>query len=156
MDKGRIAIIGLILAIIAIAKGVGMPEPRTGQNAPILATPTPSVANEIKQLISKHGLDPKLVSAIITVESAWQTEAIGTSGEVGLMQLMPKTALAFGVKNRKDPIQNVKGGIAYLAYCKRKTGKAYIRCYNAGEFKTHLPQAYAYEKKVLAAKAKLG
>jgi len=155
MDRGRIVIIAVILALILLAKGIGKPEAKQGQFAPVTATPTPLATpcpvDEIKKLISKHDIDPKVVKAIIKVESNWNPDAKGSSGELGLMQLMPATAKHFGVKNRLNPFQNVKGGIEYLAYCKQKTGKAYLRCYNAGEAKTELAAAYKYEKKVLAA-----
>jgi hypothetical protein len=47
----------------------------------------------------------------------------------------------------------VKGGIRFLAYCKQKTGKHYLRCYNAGEKGIHLPAAKKYEQKVMLALA---
>lgn len=154
MDRGRIVIIAVILALILIAKGIGKPEAKQGQFAPVTASPTPPATpcpvDEIKKLISKHDIDPKVVKAIIKVESNWNPDAKGTSGELGLMQLMPATAKHFGVKNRLDPFSNVKGGIEYLAYCKQRTGKAYLRCYNAGEAKINLPAAHKYERKVLA------
>jgi len=150
MDKNVITIIALILALIGLAKGIGQPEAKQGQNAPVLATPTPCPVKEIQGLLSQHNIDPKIVASVIQTESSWNPEAKGSSGEVGLMQLMPDTARFFSVKDRTDPIENVKGGIKFLAYCKEKTGKAYLRCYNAGEFKTELPTAKLYEKKVLA------
>ena len=58
---------------------------------------------------------PELVQAIIEVESAWQAHAMSTKGAVGLMQLMPATAVTFGVTNRFDVQQNIRGGVAYLA-----------------------------------------
>jgi soluble lytic murein transglycosylase-like protein len=153
MDRGRLIIIGAILALLLLAKGVGKPQPETGQFAPFLATPTPTTSpvDELKKLAISHSIQPKVVAAVIEVESQWRPEAKGTSGEVGLMQLMPATAKAFGVADRLDPFANVKGGIAYLAYCKQKTGELYLRCYNAGEKGVHLPAAKKYEKKVLAA-----
>ncbi|MFX5960860.1 transglycosylase SLT domain-containing protein, partial [Acinetobacter baumannii] len=35
-------------------------------------------------------------------------------GAVGLMQLMPETAEAMGVSDRRDPLQSIRGGIRYL------------------------------------------
>jgi len=57
----------------------------------------------------------ELVHSIIEVESAWNPRAVSTKGAVGVMQLMPATALTFGVTNRFDLEQNIRGGVAYLA-----------------------------------------
>ena len=57
----------------------------------------------------------ELVHSIIEIESGWQPRAISTKGAVGLMQLMPATALTFGVTNRLEIEQNIRGGVAYLA-----------------------------------------
>ena len=62
-----------------------------------------------------YQVPPELVHAIIEVESAWQANAISTKGAAGLMQLMPATAMTFGVTNRFDVQQNIRGGVAYLA-----------------------------------------
>lgn len=62
-----------------------------------------------------YGVPPDLVHAIIEVESAWQPHAVSSKGAVGLMQLMPATAVTFGVTNRFVAQDNVRGGVAYLA-----------------------------------------
>jgi soluble lytic murein transglycosylase-like protein len=62
-----------------------------------------------------YRVPPELVHAIIEIESAWQAHAMSNKGAAGLMQLMPATALTFGVTNRFDVQQNIRGGVAYLA-----------------------------------------
>jgi len=57
----------------------------------------------------------ELVHSIIEIESGWHPRAISNKGAVGLMQLMPATALKFGVTNRFEIEQNIRGGVAYLA-----------------------------------------
>lgn len=57
----------------------------------------------------------ELVHAIIEVESDWQAYAVSDKGAAGLMQLMPATAVRFGVMNRFEMAQNIQGGVAYLA-----------------------------------------
>ena len=57
-----------------------------------------------------------LVGAIIEVESAWQPNAVSPKGAAGLMQLMPATAITFGVTNRFEVEQNIRAGVAYLAH----------------------------------------
>ena len=57
-----------------------------------------------------------LVEAIIDEESAWNPFAVSPKGAVGLMQLMPETAARFGVRNRFRLDENIRGGVAYLAW----------------------------------------
>src|ERR1035441_5739041 len=54
----------------------------------------------------------ELVHSIIEVESGWQPHAVSNKGAVGLM---PATAVTFGVTNRFEIDQNIRGGVAYLA-----------------------------------------
>lgn len=58
----------------------------------------------------------ELVDAVIQVESGWNPYAISSRGAEGLMQLMPDTAIRFGVEDRFNVEQNVRGGVAYLAW----------------------------------------
>jgi soluble lytic murein transglycosylase-like protein len=58
----------------------------------------------------------QLVEAIIDVESGWNPYAVSDKGAVGLMQLMPETAYCFGVRNRFMIEENIRGGVAYLAW----------------------------------------
>ena len=62
----------------------------------------------------------ELVQAIIDEESAWNPYAISNKGAVGLMQLMPNTAVRFGVHNRFRIEQNIQGGVAYLAWLNKQ------------------------------------
>jgi soluble lytic murein transglycosylase-like protein len=56
------------------------------------------------------------VAAIIDEESGWNPYAVSNKGAVGLMQLMPRTAARFGVRNRFRLDENIRGGVAYLAW----------------------------------------
>ena len=58
----------------------------------------------------------ELVESVINVESNWNPSAVSPKGAVGLMQLMPATAFKFGVRNRFRIEENVRGGVAYLAW----------------------------------------
>lgn len=58
----------------------------------------------------------ELVEAVIDVESDWNPYAVSPKGAVGLMQLMPSTAAAFRVRNRFRVRDNIRGGVAYLAW----------------------------------------
>ena len=57
-----------------------------------------------------------LVMAVIDEESGWNPNAVSEKGAVGLMQLMPQTAMRFGVLNRFRLDENIRGGVAYLAW----------------------------------------
>ena len=58
----------------------------------------------------------ELVEAVIDVESQWNPYAVSPKGAVGLMQLMPRTAFVFRVRNRFWVEDNIRGGVAYLAW----------------------------------------
>ena len=71
---------------------------------------TPTIERAAKQ----HKLPTALIHAVITAESAYDSNAISHAGAVGLMQLMPGTARRYGVSNRRDPRANILGGTRYL------------------------------------------
>ena len=62
----------------------------------------------------------ELVVAIIEEESGWNPYAVSNKGAAGIMQLMPTTAVRFGVRNRFLVEENIRGGVAYLAWLKQK------------------------------------
>lgn len=66
----------------------------------------------------RRGLNPRLVKAIIAVESQFVPTALSHCGARGLMQLMPATAKDVGVKacDLWDPETNISAGTAYLAF----------------------------------------
>jgi hypothetical protein len=68
----------------------------------------------VEQLAHRHGVHPRLVSALMAVESDFDPTAISPKGAQGLMQLMPLIARHYRVYNPFDPQQNIEGGIRYL------------------------------------------
>lgn len=84
----------------------------------------------------RHGVDSRLVKAVIQTESAYHSTAISNKGAVGLMQLIPVTAQRFGVIDRTDPFQNIDGGTKYLKHLLtlfNGNKKLALAGYNAGE-----------------------
>jgi soluble lytic murein transglycosylase-like protein len=81
-------------------------------------------------------VDAALIQAVISVESGYNPSARSRAGAVGLMQLMPRTAKRYGVKNRLDPEQNIHGGARYLRDLKAQFDndlQLVLAAYNAGE-----------------------
>jgi soluble lytic murein transglycosylase-like protein len=71
---------------------------------------------------TRYQVPVDLVMAIIDEESAWNPYAISEKGAVGLMQLMPQTAVRFGVRNRFRLDENIRGGVAYLTWLNHEFG----------------------------------
>ena len=63
-----------------------------------------------------HGFDWLLIVAQMYQESRFDRKARSPAGAAGLMQLMPRTAREFGVKDRYDPEQSIRAGVGYLAW----------------------------------------
>jgi len=107
----------------------------------------------------RHSLDPDLVQAVVAVESGFRPDAVSPKGAQGLMQLMPYTARALGVKDSFDPAANLDGGTRYLRALIERYGGDVTRAlaaYNAGEgaVARHggvppYPETLAYVRKVL-------
>jgi soluble lytic murein transglycosylase-like protein len=90
----------------------------------------------VARLAPKYGLDPKLVLAVIQVESAYQADAVSSANAQGLMQLIPATAERFGVRDAFNPAQNINGGMRYLQWLLKHFGgdvTKTVAAYNAGE-----------------------
>jgi Transglycosylase SLT domain len=90
----------------------------------------------IEQASLEQRLDPRLVRAIIQVESGWNVRARSYKGAMGLMQLMPETAFRFGVRDPFDATENIRGGTRYLRFLlDRFSGnlRFSLAAYNAGE-----------------------
>ena len=90
----------------------------------------------INRTCEKFGIDPSLVHAIVKVESDYNPFALSQKGAMGLMQLMPQTALDLNVKNTFSPHENVEGGVRYLrSLLNRYEGNLTLAlaAYNSGE-----------------------
>ena len=95
---------------------------------------------EIEPLIRRHSsrqqLHPALIRAVIKAESNFDPRAVSRAGAIGLMQLMPQTAMRLDVRDMYDPDDNVGGGTKYLRQLlDRFHGNLplALAAYNAGE-----------------------
>ncbi len=94
------------------------------------------VVEIVRRLAPSYDVEPALALAVIAVESNFNATARSPKNAQGLMQLIPATAERFNVKNALDPIDNIKGGLAYLrwllSYYRGQVELA-VAAYNAGE-----------------------
>jgi|EndMetStandDraft_3_1072993.scaffolds.fasta_scaffold54038_2 soluble lytic murein transglycosylase-like protein len=88
----------------------------------------------ITQLAEAHGVDARLIHAVISVESAYRPRARSAKGARGLMQLMPATARQYGVRNAYKEAANLDAGVRHLKMLlDRFAVREAIAAYNAGE-----------------------
>jgi hypothetical protein len=90
----------------------------------------------INSACDRHGVDPALVHAVVKVESDFNPYALSRKGAMGLMQLMPQTAIDMNVGNSFNPHDNIYAGVKYLRYLiDRYEGNLSLAlaAYNSGE-----------------------
>ena len=89
----------------------------------------------------RYQVPVELVEAMIDIESNWQPDAVSSKGAVGLMQLMPATAVRFGIRNRFRVEENLRAGVEYLA--------CLIRVFR-GDLRLAVAAYYTGERPILA------
>lgn len=133
-----------IISKIASANGYAKPIPEKTWN------------DLAEQYAHAEKINPCIIKAVIKVESNNCTQLISKAGAIGCMQLMPKTAKAYGVMNdaeRLDPEMNIYAGTKHLAELIRAHGLFKgLKIYNAGPARIDMtPENRAFPHKVLAA-----
>lgn len=112
--------------------------PRTPAAAP-LELGAPHLQRMVTAASRRYGLDPRLVGALVHVESTYQTQARSPKGALGLMQIMPATGERYGVgaaRDLLDPATNIDVGTRYLQDLHRMFDgnvELVLAAYNAGE-----------------------
>jgi Transglycosylase SLT domain len=97
------------------------------------------LAAQIEAVGSRHQIDPKLIGALIYVESRYKSDAVSPKGAIGLMQIMPATAKRYGIDKASkllDPAVNLDVGTRHLRDLRTTYGHRtdlVLAAYNAGE-----------------------
>jgi len=115
-----------------------MPAESSISGRPALATKVDREGAEklVREAADRHRIDPALVRAVIETESNWNPGAVSAKGAMGLMQLIPTTAIRMGVSDAFSPKQNIDAGTLYLKkLLERYNGNLdlALAAYNAGE-----------------------
>lgn len=125
---------------------------------PRLAPLSQPFTEAVGRAAARHGLDPKLLHALVIVESGYRVDALSPAGAGGLTQLMPGTAADLGVRDRFDVEQNLSGGADYLArqLLRFKDIRLALAAYNSGPGRVarlgrvpEIPETRAYVVAVL-------
>lgn len=74
------------------------------------------LSDALFRISREYGISPKLVQAIIQVESQGNPKAVSPRGALGLMQLMPEVIKACQVADPFDPLANIRAGVRHLHY----------------------------------------
>jgi soluble lytic murein transglycosylase-like protein len=115
----------------------------------------------IDDVAAQVNIAPELLHAVIAAESRYDTHALSQRGAMGLMQLMPATALRFGARDPYAPRQNVLAGASYLKWLMtlfQNDLELVLAAFNAGEQAVlkagrripPYPETQAYVPRVLA------
>jgi soluble lytic murein transglycosylase-like protein len=92
----------------------------------------------IEETAKKYAVDPVLIKAIVLYESYYLSNAVSTTGAMGLMALMPGIASRFGVRDPFDPADNIDGGVRLVKFLSdtfQGDVSLILAGYNAGETK---------------------
>ena len=121
--------------LLAAAAGHAGGSPVEGQGSSRRAN-TVDLHQLVRDVSEEHGIDPRLVDALVRVESSYDPRAVSHRGAMGLMQLMPETARRLRIEDPFDPEQNVRAGVGEISrLMDRYAGDLplALAAYNAGE-----------------------
>lgn len=110
----------------------------------------------IMSMAVEYNMDPKLIQAVIQVESKGNVKAVGEKGEIGLMQVMPANFKHIRKQDMFDPEVNLLLGISLLidsrTRCNHKVDNTWLLCYNLGVKKARnikYPKQFHYYTEVM-------
>ncbi|MBI4642567.1 MAG: lytic transglycosylase domain-containing protein [Deltaproteobacteria bacterium] len=129
-------------AFLEAAEPSGKPRPNASprpQKFPRILLPSAleqaNLGAMVKKYAAHYGLDESLVWAVIRQESGFNPAAVSPKGAMGLMQLMPATAVLVGVQDPFNVEENIAGGVKYLKACLNRFDQDVslaLAAYNAG------------------------
>lgn len=146
---GLAALAWLAWAHVAAAQAPADPPaaPPAAAEAPPAAPDAATLRKMVREQAVADELPPEVAEAVAEVESGFNPKAVGSVGEVGLMQVLPSTARMLGFREPLpelfDPAVNVRYGVRYLSQAWRKTGQdicATVMKYRAGHGETRYSQ----------------
>jgi len=101
-----------LLGLLSLAQGTVRAAPRQA--------PRECLARWAEYYARVYQVPVELVDGVIEVESGWDPYAVSRKGAVGLMQLMPATSVKLGVWNRFQAQENIRAGVAHLAWLNKR------------------------------------
>lgn len=78
------------------------------------------IAQAIVDYSGRYGVDCRLLTSLISVESSFRRDAVSSSGAIGMGQLKPDTAKWLGVLDPYDPVDNIAGTARFLSWLVHK------------------------------------
>lgn len=81
---------------------------------------TSNIAQAIVQYSDRYSIDFRLLSSLIAIESGFRSDAVSSSGAIGMGQLKPDTAHWLGVVDPYNPVDNIAGTARFLSWLVRR------------------------------------
>jgi soluble lytic murein transglycosylase-like protein len=113
-DQVRLTIAGGAVSVAASDLVSVEPEDQFTALPPTPSSGTGPYVSLIRAAAEKHGVDEKLITHVIAIESNFNPRAASHKQALGLMQLLPATAAKYSVSNIFDPAENIDAGTHYL------------------------------------------
>jgi soluble lytic murein transglycosylase-like protein len=154
-DAARQRLLGLAALALTLGSGYGIAQRGTMPDALVqfasdadaaedmderdVRPPRPTTAEimaHIEEVSARHRVPPRLVAAIVAVESEFNPRAVSRRGAQGLMQLMPATAASLDVQDSFDMQENLDGGVRHLRVLMARFHNdlpLVLAAYNAGD-----------------------
>jgi Transglycosylase SLT domain len=112
-DKYRLQISGGVVEV-PVEQVVSIEPEDTFAPLPTPVAATAPFREIVKAAATHYNVDADLITSVIAAESNFDPKAVSKKNARGLMQLLPETAVRFGVQNIFDPQENINAGTQYL------------------------------------------